>query len=326
MRALVTGATGFIGSTLADRLVASGADVTCLVRNPSRLGFLGRNRLHLAVGDVCQSATLVEAVRHADVIFHVAGISRARTAGALYEVNTGGTKNVVAAIREHSGPATALIFVSSLAAAGPCAAVPGRLESDTPEPVSDYGRSKLLAEQAALELAPERPVTIMRPPIVYGPRDRSFLSMFRAVRAGIVPRPGRRSFPVSLVHVDDLVDGLMLGARSSAGGGRVYQVSDGIAHDWMDVGQAVAKAVQPHARHVAVPMALVAFAAAVNGGLAALGFPPAYLGPDKLRELRQVGWLCSGAKAVRELGFDARVRLEDGMAGLARWYRDVGWL
>jgi len=182
----------------------------------------------LFTGDVTDRGSVERALgaSQALTVFHVAGVVKALRRGEFNQVNAGGVEAVVAACADRPAPPV-LIVVSSLSAAGPCAAGQVRVESDPPAPVSNYGRSKLAGEQAAANYAGTVPTSIVRPPIVFGPGDRAVLEMFRPIaRRGLHVVPGwgkeARDRRFSLIYVDDLIEALLLtaekGERLSAQG------------------------------------------------------------------------------------------------------------
>ena len=168
-KVLVTGGTGFIGRHLVERLVERGDDVTCLVRNVKRAAVLGDLDVRSAIGDVTDAESLDDAVAGAEVVYHLAGATLVFSAEQFHRVNETGARNVADACAAQSTPPV-LVFVSSLAAAGPTTPEQPRVESDLPNPVSNYGKSKWAGEQRLMEMAAKLPITIVRPPIVIGPR------------------------------------------------------------------------------------------------------------------------------------------------------------
>ena len=223
-RSLVTGATGFVGSNLAKHLRQQGWDVRCLVRDVQRAKFLEELGAELTLGRLDDFDSLVRAVVDVDVVFHAAGRVHALTDQQFTADNVEGTRNVARACAETSRP-PALIFISSLAAGGPSRPGEPRQEGDEDRPISAYGESKLAAERAAAALADEVPLSIVRPPIIFGQRDLLGLKIFRGVqklRLHVVP--GLRKFPVSVVHVSDLCDALV---RIAERGARVAPSSNG---------------------------------------------------------------------------------------------------
>ena len=212
-KALVTGASGFIGSHLVEALARGGHEVACLMRSTSRTERLEPFGPRLLQGDVTDPASLATAVEGVDVVYHLAGVTKTHRAKQMWRVNEQGVRNVAEACAAKTTPPV-LIVTSSLAAAGPAPAGRLRRESDPPQPVSHYGRSKRAGEVAAKSFASQLPVTIVRPPIVFGQDDRDMLQMFRLIAIfglHLVPGLGRRK--VSLIHAADLAEALILAAE-----------------------------------------------------------------------------------------------------------------
>ncbi|MCK6590321.1 MAG: SDR family NAD(P)-dependent oxidoreductase [Polyangiaceae bacterium] len=172
MKVFVTGASGFLGSHVAEQLSAEGHSVVALVRRSSNTKFLSTlKNVELAYGAVEDAASVRAAVKGADAVVHSAGLVKARNEQEFHRVNVEGTRNVLeAAAEECSGPRR-FVFVSSLAAVGP--SIDGKPVGTEAEgkPVTAYGRSKLAAERLVLEAKEKLPVVVLRPPMIYGPRD-----------------------------------------------------------------------------------------------------------------------------------------------------------
>jgi dihydroflavonol-4-reductase len=308
MRAYVTGATGFVGSHLVDALLARGAEVTCVVRKTSNLRWLRDKPVRTVEGDFD--------VNGATHVFHVAGVIQAPTLDEFMRGNRDLTRRLVQACRGR--PLERFVLVSSLAAAGPSLDGRPRVEEDPPRPVSNYGRSKLAGELETRAL--ECPVTIIRPPVVYGPRDEGLLELFKVVSsAGIEPVIGARK-RYSIVHVDDLTAGVLRAA--SAEPGLWYATNEEPVESDRLVALVARAVAGKRGRRIHVP----------DGALRALADVLAFAGldsmfnPDKAREITQKGWLCSGARARDRLGFLPQVPLERGLAETAAWYRREGWI
>src|SRR2546425_7907238 len=234
MRVLLTGGSGFLGSFVAERLAAEGHVVRALVRPHSARKILDKvARVEFAPGAIEDRASLGAAVDGVDAVVHVAGIVKARRPADFFEVNTQGTKNLLeAAVRHGVGR---FVYVSSLAAVGPSmdgTPVPDEAE---PKPVTHYGRSKLEAERAVLAAKDRLHVTVVRPPLIYGPRDRQTLAFFTSVRNGVLPMTGDGSNTLSVVYVADCASAVVraLGARGVPSG-RTYFVDDGTVYVWRD--------------------------------------------------------------------------------------------
>lgn len=324
MRVLVTGAAGFIGSHLCAMLGERMPDVQilALVRPGRAAGHVRSHGLDVVECDLLNPRGLAAILEGVDTVFHVAGVTMARDAAGYERGNVQATAGLVRAVNR--ARVQRFVFVSSQAAGGPRSDPPGLTGQETPCPVSWYGRSKLQAELELHALAAHW--TVLRPPMVYGPRDRGFLPLFRAARLGVVPLPDGGRAPMSIAHVSDVCALALAAAVGQQPSGQVYYPSDGITRTWGEICRAVAAAVGGRALGLPVPARVIWFVAMLNGLWARLGGKPQYLNPDKYREAVQPGWLCTGLAAERELGWRARVSLDDGLAETARWYRLSGWL
>lgn len=324
MSVLVTGATGFIGSRLVAKLRAEGREVACLVRRTSAVQEIERLGARPVLADLVSGHDLERALEGVEDVIHLAGVIRAWSAETYFSVNVDGTRRLVesacgAGVRR-------FVLVSSLAAAGPSPRGMQLTELALPHPVGAYGESKLAAERVLAAAALDRMCwSVVRPCAVYGPGDRDIFQLLRLARLPIVPYCAPRGAHLSLVYVDDLVELLLLCLERSPSGG-VYFSSDGEAYSWGQVIRAMAEALGRRGLPLRLPPALLfPFAAAVEALRLFRSRPPLFcLG--KLREAAQVGWVCSPARARRELTFEPKMGLREGMAAAVRWYRDAGWL
>jgi dihydroflavonol-4-reductase len=334
VRVLVTGASGFIGANLTARLVEQGDDVTCLVRATSNRDVLARLGVRFVVGDVRDPAAVRGAIDGAETVYHLAGLATAFRPVELIEVNTGGFRNVAAACAGRSTPPT-LVAVSSLSAAGPSPADRPRVEGDPARPVSHYGRAKRAAEVLAAEMAGRLPITIVRPPIVFGEGDLQLRDAFRSIfRYGVHLALGVARSRYSLVHVKDLVEALVLCAqrgarleRESAPGASnsprgYYFVAGDEQPTFAELGRLIGAGLgRPRVRVVRTRSrtSLLA-AAAVAEAVARLRGKPYIFNFDKAREALAGNWTCSPETIRRELGFAPRATFLERLRQTSDWY------
>jgi nucleoside-diphosphate-sugar epimerase len=308
---LVTGATGFVGSHLVEELRRRGRTVRCTVRRTSdrkRLGDAQTVEADLADGPLPPSA--FDGVER---VFHLAGVVFG-TDEQFDRGNRRATQNLVASLR----PVRRLVHVSTLAVTGPSSDGTPLDESAPTRPVSVYGRTKLAGERAAS--AASVPVTVIRPPVVYGPRDRGLLSFFQAAARGIRPiLPGERRF--SIIHVEDLARGIADAAESPPG--RVYFLANAEAPSFTEMTARILRAMGRRKAISARMSFLLMHEAAALVELARLNVP---LSRDKVRELKRPFWTCSAAAAARDFGWTPRIGLDEGIRATVEWYRAERWI
>jgi dihydroflavonol-4-reductase len=268
-----------------------------------------------------ESDSLRKSLDGVTAVFHLAGITSSAVESGYSRVNVGTTRTMIDATREAS-PGAHFVFCSSIAAGGPGNGRHTMNETDPPEPISEYGRSKLAAEHI-VETSGLRH-SIIRPAPVYGPRDSGIFSMFRLVSYGIAPYVATRMQVLSLVHVSDLVKGMISAATPHASG--VYYMTDGSTHTWDDIIKEISKVLGKTPRYVAVSPGLADFVAKAERlrGIVMGGKP--MITPDRLIELSRNEWTCSDLRARLDLDYESQVELADGIKSTAEWYRSNGWL
>lgn len=327
MRVLVTGATGFLGSHIAEQLARQGHAVRVLVRRTSDRSFLAGLEAEEALGDVTQPDSLPAVVEGVEAIVHAAGLVKARFLAEFEAVNAGGTANLLAALGQAQG-LRRLVLISSLAAHGPSEDGRPRPVQAPPAPVTAYGRSKLRAEEMVRAWARDgRAVTIIRPPVIYGPRDRQFLPFFHLARWRLAPRLGDGTNAISLVYVEDAARAAALAAAAGDDApSATYTVDDGAVYTWRDLLAAVEEAVGKKALRIPSPPWAFTAAALLTEIYGRLRRQAVTFTRDKVVDMRQRYWVCSHEEISRDLGWQPEVGLREGTALTAAWYRQHGWL
>jgi nucleoside-diphosphate-sugar epimerase len=324
-RVFVTGGTGFVGSHLVAALTDQGVKSRVLVRPTSKVAHLATDEMECIVGDLDDEETLARAVLGVDTVIHLAALTRARTEKEYYRVNVDGTRNLVDALRRAHPRPRRLVYVSSLAAAGPSMDGIPVEGHDEPHPITTYGRSKLMGEEVCLAAAQDLEVLILRPPAVYGPGDRDLFRCFQMATHGILPVPTGPIRWIQFIHVHDLINALLCAVAAPHASG-VYHVAEPQPYAWGQITDWLAKAVGRHVRAVHVPPWGIRAAAAVSEFGAAMIGRATIFNREKAEELLAPGWLCDTEAVKRDLGFEVRIPLPQGLVGTANWYREHGWL
>lgn len=320
MNALVTGATGFIGSHLCEELARRGHKVTCLIREKSNLKWIENIDLKIISGDCEEIESLYDAVDGVDYVFHLAGLTKACSKDKFFCANTRGTENLIRAVSQKNLKLKRFIYISSLAAVGPSKNGSPLKEEADPQPVSSYGKSKLEAENAVLKYKQSIPVTILRPSAVYGPRDRDLFIFFKVLKKGIFPDWGKCYY--SLLYVDDLIQGIILAAENKKAEGEIYFLSDSKFYTNEEIMEAISSALGIKALRLRVPKCIMPFFAYIGEKINRHGI----INRDKMSELSYSHWICDATKAREELGFMSKVKIKEGMKWTADWYRIHRWL
>ena len=323
MKALVTGGTGFVGRHLVEHLRAQGDEVTALVRSPQRAEPLAALGARLERGDLHDRAALARAVANQDVVYHVAGAVAAPTEASYLAGNRDGTRHLAEAAA--TAGTRRFVFVSSLAAAGPSRAGAPHQGDVEPHPVTAYGRSKLAAEEVVR--ASPLAWTIVRPPAVYGPRDReNFLTVFKALRLGVAPVFGDGSMQLSAVYAPDLAEALRAAGTTEATVGGVYYANHPEIVTSAELVRTISRTTGRTVRIIGLPEPLARGILTLTGGVARLLGRTTILNADKANEFYQEAWTADPASLSRDAGWRARHDVAAGFAATWRWYRDAGWL
>ena len=332
MKAFVTGGTGFIGSHLVERLIDQGYHVTVLVRETSNLRWLNHllmaksPRVQLVTGDLHDLGTLLQHLQNTNLVFHLAGLTRAPDAATYNRVNTQGTKDLIEACLQANANLDRFIYCSSLAAIGPSPDETPVTENTTPQPLTDYGNSKFNGELIISKYTDRLPITIIRPPAVYGPRETDIFLYFKLVNKGVMPILGDENKLLSLVYVKDLVAGLAAAAVSDLAVGETYFLTDGEVHSWIEIASTIAHALKKRPLKLRVPLFLLDFISIFTETAAKITHQASTLNRQKMRDLKQQFWICDSSKAQQQISYRPAYPLERGIQETILWYMENGWL
>jgi nucleoside-diphosphate-sugar epimerase len=326
MKALVTGGTGFIGSHLVEALLQRGAMVRCLVRKTSDLTWLKTLPVTIVYGDCIDRTSLSEVVRDIDQVFHLAGVTKAASEQTYFDVNAYGTQNLVHACLESDPRPSRFIYLSSQAAAGPSRNGCKRTESDECEPVSPYGRSKRLGEELALAHRDELPLVILRPPVVYGPREKDLFVYVRLIAKRIQPFLTGQERRFTLCYVGDVIDALLLASDLEHPHGHIFFLSDGTDYLLKEIGDVFAQALNVSPWSIPLPRWALYGVATFSEFLSKFSRTPPLISKGKVDEMVQRNWVCDITRARTLLCFEPRVKLPEGAQLTVDWYRKAHWL
>jgi dihydroflavonol-4-reductase len=316
---LVTGASGFIGGHLVALLRERGGGFRCLVRRTSSVGSL--SSAPIVFGDLATGEGLEEALRGVQVVIHLAGVTKALRAGDYYAGNVGASETLARAIR---GKGIRLVHVSSLAAAGPSPNGEPLREDAQPRPLTAYGKSKLEGEEAVRGLLPE--AIIVRPPVVYGPRDTSVLQVLKPISKGWSLQIGGGERWFSFIYVSDLAAALVACADNVRIAGKTYFVAHPKAVSWSQLSVLAATIMGRRARALRLPPAVARAVGSCAEAWSRITGKPGVLSREKILEAQCMCWTCDPGRAASEWGFEAPTSLEDGLAKTLVWYKEAGWL
>jgi len=317
--AFVTGGTGFVGSHLVEALLEQDySEIRCLIRSePKWLAGLDVVQIHGTLDDL---AVIGHTLKGVEYIYHLGAMTRGRTWEMLYNANVVSTMRLMEAAV--SANISKICIASSLAVVGNSGEV--MADESTPcKPVSMYGWSKLAMENELKGV--DLPIVILRPPVVYVPRDQDLLTFFSAVNRGICVSP-RADPGVSLVYVKDLVHGIIEATEAPHTVGETYYIGNQEVISWSALKHASESALGKKSRMIQIPRSLILPIGSISelAGKLSGKYPP--LNREKAREILYATKQCSSKKAQEQFGHTSCVPLNEGVQQTITWYKAQGWL
>jgi len=300
MRLAVTGGTGFVGSHLIEAALAEGHQIKALARRPQP----PQEGVTWVTGALDRPDSLAELCEGCDAVIHIAGVING-DAHAFHQGNVVGTENMVDAAT--AAGVQRFIYISSLAAREPS--------------LSAYGRSKCESEEPVIAAGPDW--TIIRPPAIYGPRDREMFELFRIAKKGVVPLPPGGS--LSIIHVRDLCRLMLACLDQEISHGRTYEPDDGRPDGWtmIELAHAIGKAVGN--KVLPLPISKRLLLAGVTLDRLVRG-KKAKLTRDRVNYFCHPDWTAAPHAFPPPELWRAQIPTEEGLAATARWYKAQGWL
>jgi nucleoside-diphosphate-sugar epimerase len=324
--ALVTGATGFVGLNLCDRLLSDAISIHIFTRRRTYDidGFATRGA-KIFQGNFTNESVLQAALEGVDTIFHVAGAVSAVKKDDYFVSNT----DFTSAILKYAKKSQRFILVSSLAAAGPSMKGEAITEEMEPHPITYYGESKLAAENIVKHWGKEHDHNffILRPAVVFGPQEKNVLHFFKMISKGWRIILGTGEKKVSLIYIEDLIAAMVACANTEGEPGKTFFVCNDHALTWNEFTNEIQNAIRPKKVFtVKVPEFLVYPVAAVADLIAKLAGKPLIINSQKILEMKQPAWVCSNQKLKHALHWQETVSVGQAMAATARWYNQQGWI
>ena len=323
MSLLLTGATGFLGRNILLRALAEGKEVLPAVRNADK--FL--QQLRFEQKDP-QQIQLLSALP--DRWPRISPRCAILAGGVLFERNRSDyfCTNVdwtLATLRALPTECRTVV-ISSQSAGGPTPdGKAARSEADPDAPITWYGESKLAMERVIRREFPNRPIWILRPPMILGPRDAATLALFRMARGAVRIKPGLRTKSYSFIAVDDLVTAIFLALERDPCPQASYVASTQSMTDWRLIATAAAAC---HARGVTVPIPHLAvrILSALVDRIPTLRAKAPSLTRDRAREIWPDRWVVDGSQFARRTGWRASTSLSEALQAAQSYYVREGKL
>ena len=330
MNILITGASGFIGSFIVEEALRQGFETWAAVRGSSSRQFLTDERINFIELNLSSEEQLKEQLKdyQFDYVVHAAGVTKCLNKADFHRINTEGTQNLVRAIQALKMPLHRFVYISSLSIMGaireqqPYTEI---LESDEAKPNTAYGRSKLEAEQW-LDTVEDLPYVILRPTGVYGPRERDYFMMAKSIQSHTDFAVGYKQQDITFVYVTDVVQAVFQACEKGVTGRR-YFLSDGEVYQSSTFSNLIRKELgNPWWIRVTAPIWVLRIVTFIGEYVGHLTGKVTALNNDKYNIMRQRNWRCDIKPAQQELGYEPKIKLEEGVRRSIKWYKDNKWL
>lgn len=325
-KVLITGGSGFLGYHLIMAALEKKIEVYAAVRSKSNIEHLKGLPINFTSVNYDNTGAIEKELseKKYDFIIHAAGITKSNSLKEFDYINGVYTSNLAQAAAQLNGQVKKLVLISSLAAAGPLKDRNILITEQTqPHPVTAYGRSKLKAEQALINV--NIPSVILRPTAIYGPRDKDLFLISNYLQKGVDAYIGRVTQQLSFVHASDVATAAVQALLVNNAKG-IYNITDGNNYSRYDFADIAIKILEKKPRRIHLPVQVVRsilfFVETVNK----MGNKVPVVSREKLSELLAENWGCDISKAKNELGFSPVYNLQTGLEETINWYRRNKWL
>lgn len=322
-KVLITGSSGFVGGFAVAELLTQGYNVYAAVRKSSSKKYLTDSRINFIEIDFENEDDLrVKLVEHHfDYIILNAGVTKAKDEATYFKVNSGYTRKFCKILIEESVIPKKLVYISSIAAYGPADFQPEQVltESSTPHPVTKYGRSKLQAEQF-LNNFTQIPKIILRPTVVYGPREFDMLEMYKTINKGFEITVGKENQLLTFIYVEDLAK-IMVDVLKTDIVNRSYFVSDGELYTTKTLNNIVKTLLNKKTIKFSIPVGLLKVLALISEKTSMVTGKFPILNVDKVNELIPKSWNCDSTPLQKDFNFAPLYQLEAGLEKAIKWYK-----
>ena len=330
MKILITGASGFIGSFIVEEALRRGFETWAAVRGSSSRQFLTDERINFIELNLSSEEQLTEQLRglQFDYVVHAAGVTKCLDKQDFHRINTEGTQHLVRVLLALQMRIKRFVYISSLSIMGaireqqPYTEI---LESDVAKPNTAYGKSKLEAEKW-LATVKDLPYVILRPTGVYGPRERDYFMMAKSIQSHTDFAVGYKQQDITFVYVTDVVQAVFM-ALEKGQSGRKYFLSDGEVYQSSTFSNLIRKELgNPWWIRITAPIWVLRVVTFIGEYVGRLTGKVTALNNDKYNIMRQRNWRCDIEPARKELGYEPKVKLEEGVRCSIQWYKDNKWL
>jgi nucleoside-diphosphate-sugar epimerase len=321
---VITGANGFVGSALAKKLLKGGNEVTCLVRSGSDVNLI-ENKTNICYIDYDNSKELKQALQNKDILIHAAALTRAQKWESFKKINIDLTETFINICNKSS--IKQFIFISSQAVAGPALDEHfGKKENDNPNPITMYGKSKLLAEEVIRNNA-KMAWTIIRPVSVYGAGDKDFLALFKMVKNHFIFLNSYRKKYYNLIHIDELTNLIEQTINNKDAINETFFAANPIIIKNSELHKLIGNAIKSKTITIRIPEFLL-FSIASLLELISLIFRRKFpvLNRDKIKEFKEDYWIVDTSKIKNKLNIEFKDEYLVNFKKTYQWYKDKGWL